>query len=206
MSKNQLLVKARRKVYRSFKMFQEKLSGIDFTKGLTLEELGLTKEEGNIYAASASYDLRKVLKSLEIKTTDAILDLGCGKGAAMYEMSKFPFAKIAGVEINAEMCRVAENNFRQLKLTQLEVFQSDAGAFQELDGFNCFYLFNPFPEQVLVKVLENIQASFQRLPRKMVIVYYLPARQKLIEDHGFFKFSHTLEGEKYNTSVFTNQL
>ena len=100
MSKVSFLQETKRKIYRGLKMIKEKMTGIDFTKGLTLEELGLTEEEGNIYAASASYDLQKVLASLTITRNDAILDLGCGKGAAMYEMSKFPFARIAGVEIN----------------------------------------------------------------------------------------------------------
>ena len=75
-----------------------------------------------------------------------------------------------------------------------------------MDDFNYFYLFNPFPKQVLAKVLENIQSSCERHPRKIRLVYYLPAQQELVEEHGFFNFSHSLEGEKYDTLFFENRL
>jgi SAM-dependent methyltransferase len=202
MPRETLLQKGKRKLYRGLKIIHERINGIDFTKGMTLEELGLTAEEGNIYAASSPDDLKNIFGHLDIQPTDAILDFGCGKGGAMFEMSKFPFARISGVEINAHVCTIARNNFRQLGIEHLEVFQSEAGAFIDLDGFNYFYLYNPFPEPVVLKVLNNIQASYRRHNRKIALIYYLPAQQELIERHGFLQYSHTISGLKYDTAFF----
>ena len=64
----------------------------DFSSWMTQEEAGFVEGKGNQYQPSTDA-LIKVLKRFPISEKDAIIDVGCGKGKAMYLMERFPFRK-----------------------------------------------------------------------------------------------------------------
>lgn len=47
-------------------------------------------------------------------------------------------------------------------------------------------MFNPFDAVVIKKVLDNIVASLQQHPRKILIVYHYPLHSRLIEEQTPF--------------------
>lgn len=63
--------------------------GADFAGRIMQEDLGFTPKEGNDYTASWGY-IRRLFYN-RITENDSIIDLGCGKGYAMYVMGKFKF-------------------------------------------------------------------------------------------------------------------
>jgi len=199
------ILKLRWALYRKIKIIWEKLNGLDFTRSLTLKELGFTEDVANIYSPSNTADLVNVLEYLEIQPSDSILDYGAGKGSAMVTMSKYKFKKVDGVELSQPLCRVAKRNFEKLGLTQTAIFHCDARDFLDLDIYTHFYFFNPFPGNILKLVIQNIKNSFARNPRKLKIIYYLPAFQKVIEEDGFFKEIGQFETQRYEMKVFVNK-
>jgi SAM-dependent methyltransferase len=88
-----------------------------------------------------------------------IADLGCGPGGAIAVFRMLPFRKIYGIELSAELAAKAAANFR--RDPRIEILHGDARALvpPELD---IAYLFNPFPEAVLVEVLERLGAERTR--------------------------------------------
>jgi methylase of polypeptide subunit release factors len=115
-----------------------------------------------------------VLRELKITPHDAIVDFGSGKGGALITFSRFPFSKISGVEISPELVATATENFRKLNLENITVTLCDASCFTDLDDYNYFYFFSPFPHGVMSDVIRNLCASLEKRPRKTTIIYFNP--------------------------------
>lgn len=47
---------------------------------------------------------------------ECFLDVGCGKGVALKEAIKYPFMKVAGIEIQENLVEIARKNFRILHI------------------------------------------------------------------------------------------
>ncbi len=178
------------------------IKGTDFSKNLTLNELGLSKEESNLYSPSPDDDIRRILEALDIKSDDAILDFGAGKGAAMAIMVKFPFSFVGGVEISSLLCNIAEKNLEKLNLKNAGIFCSNASTFTDIDRYTYFYFFNPFPGPVLSQVIQNITESHRRNPRKISLVYYNPAYRSFIDESPLFKEKRKIESWYYETILY----
>lgn len=158
----------------------------DFSGWMMQEEAGFTKQQGNQYQPCTD-QLKKVLKRLSICEEDAILDIGCGKGKAMYLMSCFPFRKIRGYDLSEELVRIANQNFQKLGLKNCEAFQADAMEFAEYDDFNYFFIFNSFPRDVFETMMEHLMESVERRPRKVRFIYLNPVCHDYMEAHTPFR-------------------
>src|SRR3977135_3821117 len=78
--------------------------------------------------------------------------LGSGKGRTLLMASEYPFRKIVGVELIAELHRAAEENIGAYKsptqrCTQVESLLADARDFELPEEPLLLYLFNPLPER-----------------------------------------------------------
>jgi SAM-dependent methyltransferase len=138
------------------------------------------------YADSGGIEFDKILANFQISSKDAILDFGCGKGGALISLSKYPFSKISGVEISPELVNIAQNNIRKLKIKNVDIACCDAADFKQLDEYNYFYFFDPFPCSVMLEVLANIDKSIMARPRRATIIYLNPFCHDLIEARGVF--------------------
>lgn len=192
------------KILRNLKILKEKLSDYDFSKNHSLKELGFSTDEANIYSATPNYDLAHVLKNTDIQPTDSILDFGAGKGAAMLTMSKFKFDQIHGVELSESMHQIGQQNLEKLGLKNAEIFLSNATGFKDLDRYTFFYFFNPFPDNVLEVVIENIKMSHNKRPRNISILYYLPAYRHVIDKDPFFQLFKSYPGRYFEMLIYTN--
>lgn len=133
----------------------EKKYGIQ-TRGFVKEDdLGIPLElTPHHYVAGGNIYLTRVLRRLKIKTTDSIIDLGCGLGSPMLYMSKFPFKSISGIEFSEKLYGGCKNNLEKLNDSRLSVFYGDAGDFDSFDDYNYIFMFNPFGLSVVKRVLE----------------------------------------------------
>ncbi len=154
----------------------------------SVDELGLSADRSHHYAHSGGVYLDKVLNSLNITAGDAIVDFGSGKGGALITFAKYPFNKISGVELLPELVTIAEQNFKKLNISNVTMTVSDAADFTDLDAYNYFYFYSPFPRSVMVDVIHNIESSLQKKPRPLRLIYCNPEFHDLIEkDSGFHK-------------------
>jgi len=162
----------------------DQLRALDFTRAVSVEELQLDPHLSRMYYASTPH-LKRILKKLRITKDDSIIDVGCGKGRAMYYMTKFPFHNIAGVEISPMLTAIAESNFNKLHEDRCKIILQNALIFHDYDTYNYIYFYNPFSEEILYQCMQNIELSLQRVPRKIIIIYHNPVYSQIIEQSGF---------------------
>ncbi len=152
------------------------------------EDLGLFPDRSHEYSNSGGIHLDTVLRALKITNRDSIVDFGSGKGGALITFSKYPFSRITGIEISPELVAVAEKNLKKLNIRNVNMIVSDAADFTELDGYNYFYFFNPFPADIIRAVVKNIGRSLTKNPRKLMIIYFNPEyHDAIVTDSPFIK-------------------
>jgi len=132
-------------------------------------------------------DLERVLKAIGIPPGARVMDFGCGKGAALIAMAKFPFARIAGIDLSPKICRIAEENLAKMGVTNAVVHCGDATTFTDLDEYDYAYFYNPFLRPLFDAAMENIKASLIRRPRDMTIIYYHPICHEVVVAGGVFE-------------------
>jgi hypothetical protein len=157
-------------------------------KYASVKKLGLPVDRSHDYRHSGGIHLEEVLNNLNITSEDAIVDFGSGKGGALITFAKYPFSKITGVELMPELAAIAENNFRILKISNITIVIIDAAKFVDLDGYNYFYFYSPFPSNVMEAVMQNIKSSLRTKPRSVHIIYCNPEfHDVVIKDSPFSK-------------------
>jgi SAM-dependent methyltransferase len=137
--------------------------------------------------------LQLILGGLPIQYADFVfVDLGCGMGRAVFLASEFPFRKIIGVEFSAEFHRIAEQNrasfrSRSQKCTSIEFVCADAAEYSLPAENTVIYLFNPFENPVVRRVVDNIGRSLEKHPREILIVYYNPEGADVMDSAPFLE-------------------
>lgn len=133
------------------------------------------------------------------------IDLGSGKGRTLLMASDYPFRRIVGVELLPALHRLAQQNLAQYKSDSqrcfaLESLCSDAAKFNFPAGALLIYLFNPFPESVLRRVLANLRRALDESPREAYLIYYNPQLADLIAEAGYLeKIAGTHQYSIYRT-------
>ena len=131
------------------------------------------------------------------------VDLGSGKGRTLLMASEYPFRRIVGVELIAELHRAAEENIRVYhsatqQCKQIEAVLADAREFELPEEPLALYLFNPLPERALSEVLQRLKKSLKRVPRPVWVVYHNPLLEGALNASGFLeKAGGTLQYSVY---------
>ncbi len=144
------------------------------------------------------------LNKLNIDYRDFIfVDLGAGKGRALLLASLFPFKKIIGVEFAPDLVRAAQENLAKTrnserKCHQIDVLCMDAAEYKLPDEKTLVYLYNPFEEVVMKRVLKNIHVCRQGNPRELYIIYVNPVHANCFDELAYFeKIEHTDRCDTY---------
>lgn len=149
---------------------------------------------GGRYAPTLSSPFRKTMNILDIPNGSVFVDLGCGKGKTLLLASEYEFKRIVGIEFAGKLCDIARNNLSVYKKKRsanqnFEVIESDVVNYIFKDDENVFFMFNPFDEVVMNRIIENISMSLERNNRKIWIIYYSPAHSIVIErQNNFMKY------------------
>ena len=140
---------------------------------------------------------REMLDALERQTglnfgDFTFLDLGSGKGRTLLMASDYPFRRIMGVELLPALHEIARQNLAQYKSEsqkcfELEALCGDAIGFPFPDEPLLVYLFNPFPELVLRRVLANLERSLLDRPRAMYVLYHNPLLERVLGESARFE-------------------
>lgn len=131
--------------------------------------------------------LRECAPPQSIEQT-VFLDVGAGKGRAMMLASQYPFLRVDGVELNADLAEVARANFLRWEhdpaaeaLTTLELHQADATRFPLPEAPTLAYLFHPFETKLLRRFLRNIETSLRSYPRPFDLIYVNAEHDSLLD-------------------------
>lgn len=112
------------------------------------------------------------------------LDLGSGKGRALFLAAEYPFKGIVGVEYSSELVSVANENLNKYPLENkccgsIEVINIDAEEYVFPNENIVLFLYNPFGFKVMSAVVENVIGSLKEWPREIIVVYINPEFSEL---------------------------
>jgi SAM-dependent methyltransferase len=149
-----------------------------------------TFKNSNWYAPSATHRFLRMLHHIKVDFRDYVfIDFGCGKGKALLLASRLPFRQIVGVELWSELFTVAEKNLKSYTGKRLcntfRLHRMDATEFPIPSEPGIYYFFDPFREEVMRKVLDNMRRSLAAAPREAYVVYCEPERPDIL-DHSDF--------------------
>ncbi|XQY92276.1 class I SAM-dependent methyltransferase [Metabacillus sp. HB246100] len=146
------------------------------------------------YEATPYEALTVLFENYQMKSTDHVVDFGCGKGRLAFYISAFIGASVVGVEMNERLYEDALRNkaafLQEKKSDRGEVFfvKSLAEKYEITPLENRFYFFNPFTVQIFMKVVNRILDSMEAFPREVELVLYYVSQDYLyyLENHPSF--------------------
>jgi tRNA A58 N-methylase Trm61 len=165
----------------------EKPRGLDFyARDLTLCKNTNSRYHG--YSVTPVSFLKTIFSALEISKFSNFLDIGCGKGFVLTYAAKYPFNNIAGFDVSSDLVQIAKNNISLLNLQhRISIFKADALTYNTYEKFDCFFLFNPFPSEIMKPTINKIIESMSISPREITVIYYNPVCHEHFMETGHFK-------------------
>jgi len=183
---------ARQYVNRRFdRRYHIDTSGVVLLADLTCNSAN--KAHGVWYEPTPLRTLACMFAMLPTDVTDfTFIDFGSGKGRTLLYASNFNFRRIIGVEFTRELHATAQSNIRtyrnpKQRCRDITSVCMDAVEFPLPEEDSVLYFFHPFREEVMRKVLENIAQSYRRCPRKLLILYYHPQLNAMLENVSFLR-------------------
>lgn len=168
---------------------------------------------GRPYDGSNPSHFNRIIRGLNLRYQGfSFIDFGSGKGRALLLAAGFPFRSITGVEWSDELHQTAARNIETYRgpriCTDVRSHCMDAAEFPIPQGKCLLYFFNPFKDEVMGRVVENVATSFEANPREMIIVYINPKNRGIFDgqpfirtttDRGWFVVYRTLLPHKPST-------
>ena len=140
-----------------------------------------------LYQGTKILPLASLFKRLDIKEDQVFVDIGSGKGRVLMLASKYGFKKVKGIEFSGFLCLIAEQNIEKYKAinnskTHFEIINIDAAKYQIGYDENVFFMYNPFDEFIMKKVLNNIMDSIEENKREVLVIYVNPVHRHFLEN------------------------
>jgi 16S rRNA G966 N2-methylase RsmD len=155
-----------------------KVKGVDFsTQNIyDLTRTGEHKEHGTALVSTSKDFLSKLIKDLEENIgkpldKNLFIDYGSGKGAAVIHAKKIGFKETLGVEFAKELHETALENIQKLNLKNVESIYADATTHIAPSRVSIIYLFNPFDEVVMEKVVQNLVRQKENFENDVYVIY-----------------------------------
>lgn len=131
---------------------------------------------------------RQMVQMLPIDPSEfTFVDLGCGKGTALFLALRMGFQRAIGVEIVPELLQSAEDNrassARRNSNTpaKISLVLEDAGNFELPPDPTVLFLYNPFGESTFGRVLGQIERSSRARSTPVYVLYFNPTLETLLE-------------------------
>ncbi|MBS4191915.1 methyltransferase [Bacillus sp. FJAT-49705] len=153
--------------------------------------------------------LETLFQSYKLKSSDRMVDFGCGKGRLSFYTNYLFNASVVGVEMNEEFYQDAmENRYNYLKKyknrkekIEFQCCLAEEYEISPLD--NRFYFFNPFSIQIFMKIVKKILLSVEKYERDIELVLYYGSEDYIyfLENQTTFEMKEEilLPGYKHNS-------
>lgn len=148
------------------------------------------ESHGATGSQAAPYEgLDIVLKDLDLKPDDSIIDIGCGKGRAIaYMLSHGIINKITGIEINPVVAKIARE--WTAKFPNVEIIEGDAFGL-DYNDYDVLYMYRPMDTGAFICFVELLE---QTLTHDIKLFYYVDTQS------GFYingRAGWTLEKQEF---------
>ena len=180
--------------------------GVDFDGVLETHELGIGPQSVR-YQASRFVPFAKLFEGIKPTPDDVFVDVGSGKGKALYYAARHGFTKCIGIEVSPRLVQVAASNLRRLGLTaDIELLLRDARELSaaEVAAGTVFYLYHPFFEETLRRFLAIVADSQALRPRPITVVYNNARFTAPFEQNGFTLWQEFRTGERLGLPLGTS--
>jgi SAM-dependent methyltransferase len=163
--------------------------GIDSAGDISLKgftPVGPNAAEATYYSPGDPVVLRRALALLRLDFPRyAFIDLGSGKGRSVLVAARWPFRRVIGVEFVRQFHEIAVENLRRwpaskISCEQITLWCEDAATFEFPPDPLVVYMFNPFNEKFVSRVMGNLEASVRLQPRDAVIIYVNPKYESAV--------------------------
>jgi SAM-dependent methyltransferase len=161
-----------------------------YISGAELQSVSMSAVYITAYAGIQPSVLTQALSNLPISPEKfTFIDLGCGKGRALFLAAQFPFPHLIGVELATDLCRIAQTNIATNPdwASRIVVLNKDATTFNYPDGPLLIYLFHPFLAPILRRVLANLERQLRHSPREIYVLYARNPRFEVLQRFPFLR-------------------
>jgi SAM-dependent methyltransferase len=163
-------------------LFVDRRRGLDTTRELNLQDVGLAHPERVRYEPTGWIDLKRTFRACPVEPGDVFLDYGSGKGRVLLAAARKPFARVVGVEISSELCDVARVNLEterdQRRCGAVEVVAADVTEWDVPDDVTVIFMHNPFRGEIFDAAMKRVLASLDRSPRRLRVIYRVPMEEQ----------------------------
>ncbi|MCF6147995.1 MAG: hypothetical protein E3K37_04985 [Candidatus Kuenenia sp.] len=159
------------------------------------------------YEPSTYEEIKKILDYLSPGNNDVFVDLGSGKGRAVFIAGLYDFKRVVGIEVDKTRAKISRNIHSRLKrkIAPLEIINADAKNITVSDA-TIYFIFNPFGPETLQKIIDNIRNSLKINSRHIRIVYFPAVHHYILEETNWLKIEGTipLPFRTYSAHVWGN--
>ncbi|MDB5963741.1 MAG: hypothetical protein JWQ72_241 [Polaromonas sp.] len=146
----------------------------------------------NAYLGSQPQVIRMALGLLPPLQSFTFVDLGCGKGRPLFVASEFAFRHVIGVEFSPQLAETARSNAaiiaqRYPQRPPVQVVTADAGSFALPPGNLVIFLYHPFGQDVMSRVVTQIERALAAEARSVYVVYYNPVLGRCFDGSVHFR-------------------
>ncbi len=160
---------------------------------------GQSGSDGLTYEATTPGTFRLIVRSARVEPASwSFVDIGCGKGKLLLLAAECGFSEVIGIEHSASLARTAKLNIdaymrHRPNSPPIRALEGD-GAELELPAGKIFlYLYNPFGEATLGRLVDRLRMSLRARPQPLVIAYSNPVHASVLESSGIFRREAVLE-------------
>ncbi len=174
----------------------DRIHGIETSANIPLGELTVesaNKELCNGYYRTPFFVLRSFFSVLPDDKSDFVfVDIGAGKGPILFFASGYNFKKIIGVEFARELCEVCIENIKKFRsknqlCRDIECVEVDVTEFDFPNENLAIFMFDPFQREIMLKLMKNLEAHFNKYKKKIFIAYYAPRYSEVLSEQSFLK-------------------
>jgi SAM-dependent methyltransferase len=158
------------------------------------------RRSATIYLPTMDQDLESLLDALDwspqLIREASFVDLGSGKGRAVFLAAMRRFRQVIGVELSPVLHQVATANLEVMResgalVAPVRFVQGDATEYEVPEGPVVTYLYHPFREPIAEQAIGRLVSSLYSNPRPAAVLYCHPTlqtalRPDVFESHGVF--------------------
>lgn len=141
-----------------------------------LIEFNSEKHEGSLYLPARGEPFKKFLTRQKFSRTYTFTDIGCGRGRVLWLAKEYGFAKVIGIELDAELAADAKKNLSAKGLNEgsdFEIHAMNAADYVASADKNIFFFYGPYiSDSDLMAVLKNLTRKKKETGEDQYMVYH----------------------------------